>query len=131
MRQFLRFCVVGASNTAITLVSFAVAVSAGVPYIAASCGAFALGALNGYSLNRIWTFRAGGFSSRGLARYGLAQGLSLAVNAGLLALLVEDAGMPKVPAQAIVLPLVSALTFVVNRQWVFATPPRERAGAAV
>ena len=131
MRQFLRFCVVGASNTAITLVSFAVAVSAGVPYIAASCGAFALGALNGYSLNRIWTFRAGGFSSRGLARYGFAQGLSLAVNAGFLALLVEDAGMAKIPAQAIVLPLVSALTFVVNRRWVFATPPRERAGAAV
>ena len=130
MRQFLRFCVVGASNTAITLVSFAVAVGAGVPYIAASCGAFALGALNGYSLNRIWTFRAGAFSSRGFARYGLAQGLSLAVNAGLLALLVEDAGMAKVPAQAIVLPLVSALTFVVNRQWVFTTR-RERAGAAV
>jgi putative flippase GtrA len=131
MRQFARFCLVGVSNTAITFVSYVLAVHAGVPYLAASCGAFAIGALNGYSLNRVWTFRAGAFSPRGLARYGLVQAASLGANAALLALLVEAAGVGKIPAQAIVLPAISVLTFTLNRQWVFTPAGRPRAGVTV
>lgn len=129
MRQFGRFCLVGASNTALSFVVYAVAVSAGAPYLAASCAAFALGALNGYSLNRAWTFRAGSFTLPGLGRYGLVQAGGLAVNLGLLALLVEGLHLWDIPAQALVLPAVSVLTFGANRRWVFSVreprPPAE------
>jgi putative flippase GtrA len=125
MREFVRFCLVGASNTALSFIAYAVAVSAGAPYLVASCGAFALGALNGYSLNRTWTFRAGSFTFPALARYGLVQGLGLCVNAGLLAVLVEILGVASIPAQAVVLPAVSVLTFSLSRRWVFAVAGRE------
>jgi putative flippase GtrA len=120
MREFVRFCLVGASNTALSFIAYAAAVSAGAPYLAASCGAFVLGALNGYSLNRRWTFRAGSFTFPALGRYGLVAGLGLGVNAGLLAVLVEGLGVPSIPAQALVLPAVSVLTFSLSRRWVFA-----------
>ena len=125
MRQFARFCLVGASNTALSFVVFALAVSAGAPYLAASCAAFALGALNGYSLNRAWTFRAGAFTLPGLARYGLVQAGGLALNLGLLALLVEQLHVWSIPAQAVVLPVVSVTTFAANRRWVFASAPEK------
>jgi putative flippase GtrA len=120
MREFVRFCLVGASNTALSFIAFAAAVSAGAPYLVASCGAFALGALNGYSLNRRWTFRAGSFTFPALARYGLVQAFGLSVNAGLLVALVEVLGVASIPAQAVVLPAVSVLTFSLSRRWVFA-----------
>src|SRR5205823_1682409 len=82
--------------------------------------AFALGALNGYTLNRIWTFSGRAPARFSLARYALVQGIGLAVNAGLLVMLVELAHVESVLAQAIVLPFVSILTFSLNRRWVFA-----------
>ena len=123
-RQFVKFCIVGSSNTAVSLVAFAAAVGAGVPYLAASCAAFALGALNGYTLNRIWTFRGGSHTTRGLLRYCLVQGLGLAANALLIAALVEGLRMASIPAQAIVLPPVSLMTFALNRRWTFASRPQ-------
>jgi putative flippase GtrA len=129
-RQFVKFCAVGFTNTVLSFAVFAIAVRAGAPYLAASCGAFALGALNGYTLNRIWTFRSGPFTRSGLTRYGLVQGLGLAANAAVLAALVEVLGMASIPAQAIVLPAISVSTFALNRRWTFAPPPVSAAGAA-
>ncbi len=117
--QFVRFCIVGLSNTALSLVVFVIAVSVGVPYLAASAGAFAAGALNGYTLNRVWTFKAGSFRAQGLARYVLVQGLGLGLNVGLLAALVELLDVASIPAQAMVLPAISILTFALNRRWTF------------
>jgi putative flippase GtrA len=117
--QFVRFCIVGLSNTALSLVVFVIAVSVGVPYLAASAGAFAAGALNGYTLNRVWTFKAGSFRAQGLARYVLVQGLGLGLNVGLLAALVELLDVASIPAQAMVLPAISIVTFALNRRWTF------------
>ena len=56
--QAVRYLLVGVSNTAITLVAYALLVAAGVPAVAASAAAFLAGAANGYRLNRTWTFRS-------------------------------------------------------------------------
>jgi putative flippase GtrA/SAM-dependent methyltransferase len=118
-RQFAKFIVVGMSNTLISLVAYVLALKAGVPYLLASVAAFTLGALNGYSLNRVWTFRAGAFAPSGLLRYAVVQALGLIANAGLLAGLVEGTRLDRIVAQALVLPIVSVLTFALNRRWAF------------
>ncbi len=123
--QFVRFCVVGLSNTLISLVVFVIVVSLGVPYLAASCVAFAAGAVNGYTLNRVWTFKAGSFRAQGLARYGIVQGLGLGLNVGLLAALVEGLDLGSIPAQAMVLPFISLITFALNRRWTFGRAAEE------
>jgi putative flippase GtrA/SAM-dependent methyltransferase len=118
-RQFVKFVVVGISNTLISLAAYVLAVRAGVPYLLASIAAFLLGAVNGYSLNRVWTFRAGAFAPSGLIRYAAVQGVGLAANAGLLAALVEISRLDRILAQALALPVASALTFALNRSWAF------------
>jgi putative flippase GtrA len=118
--QLARFVVVGATNTAITLGSYALLLDAGLHYLAALVPAFALGALNGYTLNRGWTFRAGAFQRAGLARYVATQVAALGANALALIVFVDAVGMARMPAQLLATPIVSGLAFAANRRWVFA-----------
>ncbi|MEA2193940.1 MAG: hypothetical protein QOG42_374 [Solirubrobacteraceae bacterium] len=128
--QFARFVAVGATNTAITLVVYAALLDAGTHYLGAIVPAFTVGALNGYTLNRIWTFRAGCFERTALARYVATQLCALGLNALLLVVLIEVLGTHRIVAQVLAMPLVSCVTFAASRWWVFrdarhahATPP--------
>ena len=117
--QAVRYLLVGVSNTAITLVGYAVLVAGGVPAVAASALAFAAGALNGYRLNRNWTFRSARRGAGPGARYLLVVTLGLGLNAAAVALAVRGVGLPKIAGEVAALPPVTALTFVLARSWVF------------
>jgi putative flippase GtrA len=117
--QFARFCVVGAGNTLVTLLATAAGLALGLHYLTAGALAFALGAVNGYVLNRSWTFRAGGPRARGLARYVTVQGLCLGLDVALLRLLHGTLGLPELVAQATALPPVTITAFTINRRWTF------------
>lgn len=118
----MRFVVVGASNTALTLGCYALLLDFGLHYLEAIVPTFALGALNGYTLNRAWTFRAGPFQRAALARYVATQLGALGANALALVVFVEVLATPRLAAQLLASPIVSCLAFAVNRGWVFATP---------
>jgi putative flippase GtrA len=118
-RQFGRYLVVGVSNTTITLVVYALLVRAGVPVVAASVAAFAAGAVNGFTLNRRWTFRS---RRRGLAaggRYVVVMLLGLGLNALGVAFAVGVVEVPKLAGDVAALPPVTATTFLLTRGWVF------------
>jgi putative flippase GtrA len=118
--QWLRFATVGGSNTLVSWCVYAALVRLGVPYLLASGLAFALGALNSYSLNRRWTFRSRDRRLPEALRFGVVQCIGLGVDVFLLRALVHDAGIHHLVAQALVFPVASALTFVLSRQWAFA-----------
>jgi putative flippase GtrA len=89
-----------------------------VPYPAAAALAFAAGAVNGYLLNRGWTFHAGD-SARARARYVVVQAGGLALTTGLLSLFVHAGQLGELTAYAATLPLVTTAMFLANRTWVF------------
>jgi putative flippase GtrA len=117
--QFVRFCLVGVGNTLVTLVVFRLLERAGTLYVAASGLAFAAGAINGYLLNRGWTFRSQG----SFRHYVAVQALGLAVDVVAIAASVQDLRAPHLVAQACVLPVVSLVTFALNRRFVFSSAP--------
>jgi putative flippase GtrA len=117
--QLARYLVVGLSNTAITLVAYALAVRAGVPPIAASVLAFGAGAVNGYRLNRAWTFRSARRGAGVGARYVAVLLAGLAINALGVALAVDVAELPRLAGEVAALPPATAATFVLARSWVF------------
>jgi putative flippase GtrA len=118
--RIARFCSVGVSNTAITLGVFAVLVRAGCPGWVASAIAFAAGAVNGYHWNARWTFADR--AARGAAtrlRYVAVQGNGSAVSAlGVLAA-QHDLRLAHLPAELVILPLVTGLTYGLMRALVF------------
>jgi putative flippase GtrA len=120
IRHFFKYGVVGAGNTALTLIIYTVGVKLGVPYLLALLAGYLTGGLNSYLLNRHWTFDAGHIShSRSGGRFALVQGCAIATNLILLYVLVHHLHVEKILGQVILsLPVVS-VTFFVNRRWTF------------
>jgi putative flippase GtrA len=119
-RQFAKFLLVGLGNTVVSFAAYDVLLAVTVPYPAAAGLAFAAGAVNGYLLNRAWTFRARD-TTRARMRYVAVQAGGLALTAGLLSLLVHTGRLGEVAGYAAALPLVTTATFAANRLWVFTT----------
>jgi putative flippase GtrA len=124
VRQFVKYGIVGASNTILTFVIYTVAVEAGMQYLLALIVGYLAGSLNSYVFNRRWTFDAGHRAHGTVgSRFAVVQALAIGANLALLYLLVHHLGIHKVVAQAILTVPVLAVTFFVNRAWSFAEPP--------
>lgn len=131
--QLLRFLVVGASNTAITLLAYSGAIHAGVRYLPAGAGAYALGGINGFVLNRRWTFSHTGRIARAAARYAAVTATGVVLDLALLRLAV-GLGVPRAAGQVAAVAPVTLITFALNRAWAFGSsdvppyPPAQPAG---
>ena len=118
--QLLKFCVVGATGYAVNLGVYAALVEgAGVHYLGAAVCSFVVAVTNNYTWNRLWTFREqrGHVGLQG-AKFLVVSLAALGANIALLAVLVA-AGLPKIPAQAIAIVLVTPLSFLGNKLWSF------------
>jgi putative flippase GtrA len=118
--QFVKFGVVGVSNTLLAFTIYTVLLKVfGVWYLAASAIGFVVGAVNGFLLNRRWTFAGHVGDALTPVRWGIVQGCGLALNEGLLYLFVDDASIEKLLSQAFATAIVTVITFLVNRAWTF------------
>jgi len=118
--QACRFGLVGATNTALTLGAYALLVVAGVPGPVAGALGWALGAANGYRLNRGWTFRSSLRGATPAARYVVVQALGAGLDALGVWLVVGHGELPRFEGEIAILPAVTLVTFVLCRGWVFA-----------
>src|SRR5580704_14223489 len=90
--QFVKFGIVGVSNTVLAFAVYTLLLKVfGVWYLVASAIGFALGATNGFLLNRRWTFSDHVGDALTPLRWGVVQGCGLAVNEALLYVFVHDA----------------------------------------
>jgi putative flippase GtrA len=118
--QFVKFGIVGVSNTLLTFAIYTLLLKVfGVWYLAASAIGFALGATNGFLLNRRWTFREHIGDALTPVRWAVVQTCGLGVNEGLLYVFVHDAAIDKLLAQAFATTVVTVTTFFANRAWTF------------
>jgi putative flippase GtrA len=118
--QFVKFGIVGVSNTVLAFAIYTVLLKVfGVWYLAASAIGFVVGAINGFLLNRRWTFAGHVGDSLTPVRWGVVQGCGLALNEGLLYLFVDGVEIEKLLGQAFATVIVTVITFLVNRAWTF------------
>jgi putative flippase GtrA len=121
--QLVRFGVVGAVGFIVNLAVYAVFVHPlGVDYHVAAVAAWLVAVVNNFVLNRHWTFDA----RDGVARFQAMRFLVVSVGAFIVSLLlltlfVEDAGIAKVPAQALAVGAATPLNFLGNKLWSFRT----------
>ncbi|HEV3047263.1 MAG TPA: GtrA family protein [Solirubrobacteraceae bacterium] len=122
--QFVKFGIVGVSNTLLTLIVYTLLLKVlGVWYLAASAIGFVVGAVNGFLLNRRWTFREHVGDALTPVRWGVVQTCGLGVDEGLLYVFVHDAHVDKLLAQVCATAVVTVTTFFVNRAWTFRVRP--------
>jgi putative flippase GtrA len=118
--QIVRFGLVGATNTALTLATYAALVALHAPVALAGAAGWGVGAVNGYRLNRGWTFRAAARGAIPAARYAVVQLMGSGLNALLVGIAVGHEHLPRLAGELVVLPPVTVLAFVLCRGWVFA-----------
>jgi len=118
--QPARFLVVGAAGYGVNLLTFALLVGADVAYVLASVVSYLVSNALMYLGNRYFTFRLGndGFWSA-YGRYLLVGFVVVALNAVVLALLVEGADLDETLAQALSLLAVTPVAFVLFKRWTF------------
>jgi putative flippase GtrA len=122
--QFIKFGIVGISNTLLFFAVYTLLLEVfGVWYIAASAIGFVVGAVNGFLLNRAWTFSGHVGDALTPVRWAIVQGCGLALNEGLLYLCVDGLGLHKLIGQAIAIAIVVVVTFLANRAWTFRARP--------
>jgi putative flippase GtrA len=121
--QLVRFGLVGAVGFVVNLAVYALFVHPlGVDYHVAAVAAWLVAVVNNFVLNRHWTFDA----RDGVARFQAVRFLLVSVGAFIVSLLlltlfVEDAGIAKVPAQALAVGAATPLNFLGNKLWSFRT----------
>jgi putative flippase GtrA len=118
--QFVKFGIVGVSNTLLTFAVYTLLLKVfDVWYLAASAIGFIVGTTNSFLLNRRWTFSEHVGDSLTPVRWAIVQGAGLGLNLGLLALFVGGAGLDELAGQAFATVIVTVSTFFVNRAWTF------------
>jgi putative flippase GtrA len=122
--QFVKFGIVGVSNTLLTFAVYTLLLKVfGVWYLAASAIGFVVGTINSFLLNRRWTFRGHVGDALTPVRWGVVQCAGLGINEGLLYVFVHQAQVDKLLAQAFATAVVTVSTFFANREWTFRTRP--------
>jgi len=126
MVQFVKFGIVGVSNTLLFLAVYTLLLRGfGVWYLAASAIGFVVGAVNGFLLNRRWTFRGHVGDALTPVRWGVVQSGGLLLNLALVALCVSGLNMDELVGQAVAIAIVVVVTFLANRAWTFRTQPAQ------
>jgi putative flippase GtrA len=118
--QLVRFGLVGATNTALTLATYALVVALEGPVALAGAVGWVVGAVNGFVLNRAWTFSGAASGARTAARYAVVALAGSGLNAALVSIAVSEQHLPHVAGELAVLPPVTLLSFLLCRGWVFA-----------
>jgi putative flippase GtrA len=117
--QLAKFCAVGLTGYVVNLAVYATLLAFDVHYLVAAVCSFLVAVTNNYLWNRIWTFRRqrGHLVHQGF-RFLLVSTVALGANLVFLSVLVA-LGLPKLPAQAIAIALVTPWNFVANKLWSF------------
>ena len=119
-QQLGKFCVVGAVGYLINLAVYDALLHAGLHYLVAATCSFLVAVTSNYTWNRLWTFREhrGHVGVQGM-RFFVVSLVALGANLVLLHLLIANAGLDKLLAQAVAIVLVTPLNFVGNKLWSF------------
>ena len=122
--QFLKFGVIGLSNTAISYGIYSLLVYLGLHYIIAGFISFFIGALNSFFWNNKYTFKKDTNQKRSilksLAKTYISYAFSGLVVANIITIiLVEIFFISKYVAPLFVLVITVPLNFILNRQWAF------------
>lgn len=117
--QFLKFCVVGLSNTVISLTVYYIILYFGAHYVIASILSFIISVLNAYYWNYKYVFNTKSDILKSLIKTYTSYGFSYVLSTTLLIILVEYYNISELLAPILVLVITVPLNFILNKFWAF------------
>lgn len=117
--QFIKFSIVGALNTIISIVFYYIFLKLGLFYIIANTLAYVAGMINSYILNKIWVFKANVYSKITILKFTIVNLVSLILSNSLLYLMINGIGFNRIFAQLPVIFVILTINYSVNKIWTF------------
>ncbi|MEH7252410.1 GtrA family protein [Neobacillus niacini] len=116
--QFIKFCIVGVTNTGISLLVYALLLKFNVHYLAASTISYFAGIVNGYIFSSSFVFKEKTNYVQALKFLGVYLS-SLLINLAFLYILVDILHISKFLAQVIVTGFNVVYNYLLNKFWTF------------
>lgn len=118
--QFIKYGIVGLSNTGVNLLVYYVLVLIGVHYLVATIMAFVISVLNAFFWNRNFVFKVRKKNiPKQLAKVYAAYGFTFLLGLGTLFLMVDVLGISKFIAPLLNLCFTVPTNFLINKFWTF------------
>jgi putative flippase GtrA len=124
--SFIKFALVGAVNTSIDFIVYALLSWCSVNYIFAQCISYSAGVLNSYIMNRKWTFeQKGKGSKRELFTFISVNLVTLIITSFLLTIFYKWLGISLLISKLLVTAVSVGINYIGTKQFVF-TKLKER-----
>lgn len=118
--NFIKFGIVGVSNTLINWFIFFVLNNIGINYIIANIIAYSIATSNSYIWNSLWVFKYKGKSKlRTTVKFIILNIIGLGINTLILYVLVDMFNLEKMISVIIATIIVMILNYFINKFWVF------------
>jgi Predicted membrane protein len=117
--QLIKFSIVGASNTLLSLLSYYLLIHIGLHYLIANTLAFGVGILNSYTLNKLWVFQVRNSNYTTLIKFISLNLFTLSLSSILLMLLISVFHAGKIISQIIVTCTILFINYIINKLWTF------------
>lgn len=121
-RQFIKFGIVGLSNTIISFAVYYILLYIGVNYIIANTMGFIISVLNAYYWNNKYVFKSKGdkkSSMKKLIKTFASYGSTFILSTVLLVVMVDYLNISEIIAPVINLIITIPLNFLLNKFWAF------------
>jgi putative flippase GtrA len=119
--QGTRFVIVGLASNLVLYLLYLLMTALGLRYKIAMTLVYATSALQTFVLNSYWTFERSG-TRTSMVKYALAYGVCYLINMSALIVLVDRVGLPHQIVQGVMILIIAACMFLLQKFWVFAPP---------
>ncbi|MBP1744593.1 MAG: GtrA family protein [Firmicutes bacterium] len=117
--QFIKFSIVGASNTILTLLAYSLLVYFGVYYVAANIIGYSIGVLNSYFWNSRWVFTQTASGKSTVYKFVCVNLIVLCLTTGILFALVTFMNGNEYLSQIAATVVGLGINYVLNKIWTF------------
>lgn len=120
IKQFIKFGLVGVSNTLISLGTYYLLYFWGVNYLIANTAGFVISVLNSYYWNNKYVFKkTQNGNLKPLIKTFMSYGVTFLLSTALLFVMVQCAKISEVIAPVITLVITIPINFIMNKFWAF------------
>ena len=120
IKQFIKFGLVGVSNTLISLGTYYLLYFLGVNYLIANTAGFIISVLNSYYWNNKYVFKkTQNGNLKPLIKTFMSYGVTFLLSTALLFAMVQYAKISEVIAPVITLIITIPINFIMNKFWAF------------
>lgn len=117
--QFIRYAIVGLASNGVLYLLYLLITSFGIGPKTAMTILYAIGVAQTFYFNRNWSFKHDGKTSPALLRYIATYAFGYVLNFFVLLILVDNLSWPHQWVQGVMIFVLAALLFILQRYWVF------------